>query len=203
MADHELRTLLNRIGGWDGFVIAGITTEDELQPDALGLPAKRLVIELRAKAEAPKRCSRCGTIVAEIHDVTPRRIRDLPIAEWDTWLIVPRARLQCPSHVYRVVPAAHHENRQIFTEGIAADPFQHRKAVHLRQTQVQKYERGKRMFIALFHTVTSHPDTQWLPRHLSRNGREPHNSPFARPVESKKDRPRCPPLPGPFFAALR
>ena len=96
MADHDLRTLLNRIGGWDGFVIAGITTEDELQPDALGLPAKRLVIELRAKADAPKRCSRCGTIVAEIHDVTPRRIRDLPIAEWDTWLIVPRARLQCP-----------------------------------------------------------------------------------------------------------
>jgi len=96
MADHEVQTLLNRIGGWDGFEVAGVTMEDELQPDALGLPAKRLVIELRPKDDTPPRCSRCGAVVAEIHDVTPRRIRDLPIAEWDTWLILPRIRLQCP-----------------------------------------------------------------------------------------------------------
>jgi transposase len=96
MADHELQALLNRIGGWEGFEVAGVTTEDELQPDALGLPAKRLVIELRPNDEVAPRCSRCGAVVAEIHDVTPRRIRDLPIAEWDTWLILPRVRLQCP-----------------------------------------------------------------------------------------------------------
>jgi transposase len=34
--------------------------------------------------------------VVEIHDTTTRRIRDLPLGEWDTWLVVPRARLQCP-----------------------------------------------------------------------------------------------------------
>lgn len=96
MADDELRTLLERIGGWDGFEVAGVTTEEELQPDVLGVPAKRLVIELRPKADASKRCSRCGALVVEIHDVTPRRVRDLPIGEWDTWVVLPRARLQCP-----------------------------------------------------------------------------------------------------------
>jgi transposase len=70
--------------------------EDAPEPDALGMPARRLVIELRAKPDVPKRCSRCGEIVVEVHDVTPRRIRDLPLLERDTWLIVPRARLQCP-----------------------------------------------------------------------------------------------------------
>lgn len=96
MAEEALRRFLEGIGGWEGFDVVGVTTEDELAPDAVGLPAKRLIIELRAKPEAPRRCSRCGELVAEIHEVTPRRVRDLPIAEWDTWLIVPRARLGCP-----------------------------------------------------------------------------------------------------------
>lgn len=96
MPEEELRRFLAEVGGWDGFDVVGVTTEDELAPDAVGLPARRVVIELRAKAETPKRCSRCGEIVGEIHEVTPRRVRDLPIADRDTWLIVPRARLQCP-----------------------------------------------------------------------------------------------------------
>jgi transposase len=70
--------------------------EDTLEPDVFGLPARRLVIKLRPKARAVKRCSNCGTPVVEIHDTTERRVRDLPIGEWDTWLVVPRARLLCP-----------------------------------------------------------------------------------------------------------
>jgi len=96
MADPEVSGFLDAIGAWDGFEVAQVTMEDALEPDALGMPARRLVIELRAKPEVPKRCSRCGEIVSEVHDVTPRRIRDLPLLERDTWLIVPRARLQCP-----------------------------------------------------------------------------------------------------------
>ncbi len=96
MADRELSGFLDAIGAWDGFEVAQVTMEDEPKPDALGLPAQRLVIELRAKPGAPKRCSRCGEIVVEVHDVTLRRVRDLPLMERDTWLIVPRARLQCP-----------------------------------------------------------------------------------------------------------
>ena len=96
MAEKQMRRFLEEVGGWEGFEVVGATTEDELEPDALGLPARRLVIELRPKADSLKRCSRCGEIVGEVHDVTPRRVRDLPIAEFDTWLIVPRARVQCP-----------------------------------------------------------------------------------------------------------
>src|SRR6185437_10486197 len=64
--------------------------------DLLGAPSSRLVIELRPKAGVPKRCSRCGDIVVEVHDVTPRRVRDVPVFDHETWLLVPRARLQCP-----------------------------------------------------------------------------------------------------------
>jgi len=92
----ELSGFLDAIGAWEGFEVAHVTMEDALEPDALGVPARRLVIELRAKPDVPKRCSRCGEIVVEVHEVTPRRVRDLPLLERDTWLVVPRARLQCP-----------------------------------------------------------------------------------------------------------
>ena len=95
-ADERMRSLLDRIGGWDGFEVVDVTTEDRLEPDVFGLPARRLVIELRPKPGAVKRCSRCGEPVAEVHDTTERRVRDLPIGEWDTWLRFPRARLLCP-----------------------------------------------------------------------------------------------------------
>ena len=58
----ELSGFLDAIGEWDGFEVAHVTMEDALEPDALGLPARRLVIELRAKPGAPKRCSRCGEL---------------------------------------------------------------------------------------------------------------------------------------------
>jgi transposase len=92
----DLLELLNRIGGWDGFEIAAIEEDPQLQPDALGLPAPRLVITLRPKPDAAKRCSQCGSIVTEIHDTTERLVRDVPVMEHDTWLRVPRARVRCP-----------------------------------------------------------------------------------------------------------
>ena len=96
MATDDLSGFLELIGGWDGFEVVRVITEDTPRPDALGFPAAQLVIELRAKPGVPKRCSRCGEIVLEVHDVAPRRVRDLPLLERDTWLIVPRARLRCP-----------------------------------------------------------------------------------------------------------
>jgi transposase len=41
------------------------------------------------------RCSRCGARSQSVHDTTLRRIRDLPILDWDVVLIVPRRRLWC------------------------------------------------------------------------------------------------------------
>jgi transposase len=91
----DLLELLNRVGGWDGFEIADIEEEPELRPDVLGMPAPRLVITLRPKAGAAKRCSRCGMMVTQVHDTTERLVRDVAFMDHDTWLRVPRARVQC------------------------------------------------------------------------------------------------------------
>ncbi len=96
MNDKGLEDLVKLLGNWEGFELFGVQSNEELKPDALGQPAPQLVLELRPLPDYPKRCSRCGEIVIEIHDVSERRVRDLPIGEWDTWLVFPRARLQCP-----------------------------------------------------------------------------------------------------------
>jgi transposase len=89
MAYEEITALL---GGWPGFRLVA-ARRDGAPADR---PVPRIVLTLEAVAGEPRRCSRCGEIVREIHDVTPREVRDLPILEAETWLIVPRARLQCP-----------------------------------------------------------------------------------------------------------
>ena len=89
------RDLVKLLGEWEGFELVEMTTE-ETGGDVFGAPAPRVVLVLQPKAGHPKRCSQCGEIVEKIHDVSERRVRDLPIGEWDTWLVFPRARLQCP-----------------------------------------------------------------------------------------------------------
>ena len=89
MAYEEITALL---GGWPGFRLVGVRRE-EVEPER---PAPRILLTLEAVPGEPRHCSRCDAAVAEIHDVTPREVRDLPILEADTWLILPRARLKCP-----------------------------------------------------------------------------------------------------------
>jgi len=96
VASKDLRQLLRLVGGWEGFEVVQWTTDETLEPDALGLPAPRILIELRPAADAVKRCSRCGTPVELVHDVTERRVRDLPLMAYDVWLLFPHARLRCP-----------------------------------------------------------------------------------------------------------
>ena len=79
MPDKTLADLVKLLGQWEGFDVVGFTTEPDLEPDALGQAAPRLVLELKPTPGYPKRCSRCGTAVVEIHDVSERRVRDLPI----------------------------------------------------------------------------------------------------------------------------
>ena len=88
MAYDEITALL---GGWEGFELVGV----ERIP-ARGNEPPVIELTLRGIAHQPKQCGRCGARVHEIHDVTSRRIRDLPILEADTWLIVPWARVRCP-----------------------------------------------------------------------------------------------------------
>jgi len=96
MTEPVSRDLLGVLGDWEGFEVAQITTE-AVGEDVFGAPAPRLVLVLRPKAGHAKRCSQCGAVVEKVHDVSERRVRDLPLGEWDTWLVVPRARVQCPA----------------------------------------------------------------------------------------------------------
>lgn len=89
MAYEEITALL---GGWPGFRLVGVRREGARAER----PAPRIVLTLEALPGEPRRCSRCGEVVAEVHDVTPREVRDLPILDAETWLILPRVRLKCP-----------------------------------------------------------------------------------------------------------
>lgn len=89
MAYDEITALL---GGWEGFELVGVCRE----PASPSQPIPQIVLTLRPVSTVPKRCSRCGALVAEIHDMSERRVRDLPILDAETWLVFPRARLACP-----------------------------------------------------------------------------------------------------------
>ena len=89
MAYDEITALL---GGWPGFELIGVQRED---PSATR-SAPRIVLTLRAVPEHAKTCSRCGATALAGHDVTMREVRDLPILEAETWLVLPRARVLCP-----------------------------------------------------------------------------------------------------------
>lgn len=86
MAYDEITALL---GGWAGFELVDVTR-------TTGRHGPEIVLRLQPIAGALKHCSGCGGVVREVHDTTERRIRDLPILDAETWLLVPRARLQCP-----------------------------------------------------------------------------------------------------------
>jgi len=78
------------LGEWEGYQIESIR---RLRLRAGG---RRIQIELAPREDRPGRCGGCGRRVASVHEVTIRRVRDLPILDAETLLIVPRRRLRCP-----------------------------------------------------------------------------------------------------------
>ena len=96
MAQRDTRRFLDEIGGWEGFEVVDLRTEDAPEPDVLGTPSGRLIVVLQARSGTTRRCGRCGEPVEEVHDTVERRIRDLPIGDRDTYLIVPVSRVRCP-----------------------------------------------------------------------------------------------------------
>ena len=88
MAYEEITMLL---GGWEGFELVNV-----LRQPATGDAGPVIELELRPVPNYAKRCSNCGEVVAVVHDASPRRVRDLPILEAETWVVFPRARLACP-----------------------------------------------------------------------------------------------------------
>ncbi len=89
MAYEEITALL---GGWPGYRLVEVRREEAGSEHE----APRILLTLEPLPGEPRCCGRCGAVVAEIHDITPREVRDLPILEAETWLILPRARLKCP-----------------------------------------------------------------------------------------------------------
>lgn len=88
MAYEEIAALL---GGWPGFEIQRVTRE----PGGTRTGAPQVTIELASVPGTWRYCSRCGRATAELHDVSTRRVRELPILDAETWLVVPLARVQC------------------------------------------------------------------------------------------------------------
>lgn len=89
MAYEEITALL---GGWPGFEIRRVIRESESARS--GTP--QITIELAARPEVGRACRRCGQVTTQVHDVTVRRVRELPILDAETWLLVPLARVSCP-----------------------------------------------------------------------------------------------------------
>lgn len=82
------------LGAWEGYrVVACQRLEADTQE---GRKRPVVVIELEPDPGRVKRCGGCGEEVDRVHDVTERRVRDLPILDADTQLVVPRCRLDCP-----------------------------------------------------------------------------------------------------------
>jgi len=90
MAYDEITAVL---GGWPGFVIRNVTRE----PGGTRSGAPQVTIALAPIPEARRYCSRCGQAVTQIHDVAERRVRELPILDAETWLVLPLARVLCPT----------------------------------------------------------------------------------------------------------
>lgn len=68
---------------------------DRFEAGAKG-PRAEVWIELLGFGDHPRKCSGCGHFVTGVHDWSEREIRDLPMFDADTVLVVWRARVACP-----------------------------------------------------------------------------------------------------------
>jgi transposase len=55
----------------------------------------RVWIDLAPIGGRPMTCDGCGRRAVEVHDVSERMIRDLPLFDAETFLRVPRRRVRC------------------------------------------------------------------------------------------------------------
>ena len=78
--------------GWEGYEVVLV---DRFEAGEKG-PRPEAWIELRSKSDHKRYCSGCYLPVDHVHDVSERWIRDLPILDADTWLLVHRCRMDCP-----------------------------------------------------------------------------------------------------------
>ncbi len=89
MSKNQLTALL---GEWEGHRIG---TVGRFEAGEKG-PTAQVWIELLPDREHPTVCSGCGQVVTQVHETTQRWIRDLPILDAQTHLLVHRRRVLCP-----------------------------------------------------------------------------------------------------------
>lgn len=91
MSKEEFTSLL---GGWEGYELG--TMGRRQADEAAKRPHPEVWIELLAVSGVARTCSGCGQKVEAIHDTTERWVRDLPLLDVDTLLLVHRVRVACP-----------------------------------------------------------------------------------------------------------
>jgi transposase len=82
--------VIEALGGWEGYSVEKIEVDQEEGEKA------QVWIELTPLLGIARRCSGCGRMVEQVHDVTPRWVRELPILGAETWLWLGRVRVACP-----------------------------------------------------------------------------------------------------------
>ena len=82
------------LGRWKGYKLGtvGRAVADQQRGEK-----PEIWIELVPDWKHSRLCGDCGQTVAAIHETTERWVRDLPILEADTWLLVHRVRVNCPT----------------------------------------------------------------------------------------------------------
>lgn len=84
--------LIDRVGGWEGYRVASVNLQEPQQEGG----KREVWVELLCKEAASYECSGCGGSCRQVHDYSERWVRDLPILDADTWLLVWRRRVVCP-----------------------------------------------------------------------------------------------------------
>ena len=90
MPSEEVTALL---GEWEGYRVGFVQRHD---PTSAGSPPQ-VWIELIRRPDVPMICSGCGQTCERYHDWDERWIRDLPILDAETHLLVQRFRVACPA----------------------------------------------------------------------------------------------------------
>ena len=88
MSEKQCREIL---GSWEGYRVG----EVERAAGRGRSGCSRVSIELLPYPGRPIRCNGCGEVVDRVHEVTVRKIRDLPILGAETHLRVHRCRVLC------------------------------------------------------------------------------------------------------------
>jgi transposase len=87
----EKQTIAELLGEWEGYEL-GTVGRREVD----GKP--QVWIELLPRQDGPPRiCGGCGKGCGSVHEVEQRWVKDLPILECPTYLLVHRVRLNCPT----------------------------------------------------------------------------------------------------------